>query len=149
MKAGYESAFFSLEYTEKDMRDRFAALGVDRSGFAGLFSFDCSGSISADYIATRLASTQQGMLVVIDYLQILDQKRENPDLMSQVRRLRELARERGLIMVFVSQIDRAYDPAAEPFPDIRHVRLPNPLDLGLFDKTCFLSNGAVRFGAAA
>jgi replicative DNA helicase len=149
MKAGHRSAFFSLEYTEKDIRGRFSALGVDWGRFAGLFDFDSSNAISAGYIAARLASAPKGMLVVIDYLQILDQRRENPDLMSQVRSLKSFAQERGLIMVFVSQIDRGYDPAAEPFPDLSHVRLPNPLDLSLFDKTCFLSNGEVRFQAAA
>ena len=52
-----------------------------------------------------------------------------------------------VIVLFISQIDRSYDPAAKPFPDLKDVRLPNPLDLRLFDKTCFLNNGEVRFRA--
>ncbi|SDA82151.1 DnaB-like helicase C terminal domain-containing protein [Mesorhizobium qingshengii] len=90
----------------------------------------------------------RGTLVVIDYLQLLDQKRENPDLMAQVRTLKAFARDRGLILVFISQIDRSYNPATKPCPDIGDVRLPNPLDLSLFNKTCFLNKGEIRFQAA-
>ena len=67
--------------------------------------------------------------------------------MTQVRRLKAFARGRGLILVFISQIDRSYDPAQKPCPDLDDVRLPNPLDLSLFDKACFLNNGEVRFQA--
>ena len=75
-------------------------------------------------------------------------RRENPDLMTQIRTLRDFARERALILVFISQIDRTYDPTSKRFPDIGDVRLPNPLDLSLFDHTCFLNGGEVRFQAA-
>ena len=61
--------------------------------------------------------------------------------------LRAFARERGLSIVFVSQIDRSYDPSRKPVPGIQDVRLPNPLDLTLFDKAVFLNNGEVRFQA--
>ncbi|RWX70261.1 DNA helicase, partial [Mesorhizobium sp. M2A.F.Ca.ET.039.01.1.1] len=40
-----------------------------------------------------------------------------------------------------------YDPARRPFPDIGDIRLPNPLDLSLFDKACFLNKGEIRFRA--
>ena len=67
--------------------------------------------------------------------------------MHQVRTLQSFARASGLIFVFISQIDRSYDPLAKPFPDLEDVRLPNPLDLTLFSKTCFLNNGQVQFRA--
>jgi replicative DNA helicase len=67
----------------------------------------------------------------------------------QVRALKSFARDRGLVVVFISQIDRSYDPSTRPCPDLRDVRLPNPLDLKLFDKTCFLNNGEVQFKAAS
>lgn len=95
-----------------------------------------------------MTGAPRGTLVVVDYLQLLDQRRENADLMIQVRTLKSFARDQGLIVVFVSQIDRSYDPAARSCPDLRDVRLPNPLDLKLFDKTCFLNNGEVQFQAA-
>lgn len=131
------------------MLDRFHDIGTDRAHFDGLFEFDSSDAISADYITMRLASAPRGTLVVIDYLQLLDQKRENPDLMVQVRMLKSFARDRGLIIVFISQIDRSYDPQTKPCPDLNDVRLPNPLDLKLFNKTCFLNNGEVQFRAAS
>ena len=68
--------------------------------------------------------------------------------MVQVRMLRAFARDRGLVLVFISQVDRSYDPTRKPFPDIGDVRLPNPLDLSLFDKTCFLNSGEIHFQAA-
>jgi len=148
MKTGSRGVFFTLEYSEGDVLDRFRAIGAEPAHFDGLFEFDNSDAISADYIVRTLESAPRGTLVVIDYLQLLDQRRENPDLMIQVRTLKSFARDRGLILVFISQIDRSYDPSKKPCPDISDVRLPNPLDLSLFDKTCFLNNGKVRFQAA-
>jgi replicative DNA helicase len=149
MKSGSRGVFFTLEYTEKDMLDRFRAIGVAREDFAGLFEFDSSDEISADYIVKRLAAAPRGTLAVVDYLQLLDQKRENPDLTIQVRRLKAFARDKGLIVVFISQIDRSFELSARPCPDLRDIRLPNPLDLKLFDKTCFINNSEVQFRAAS
>jgi replicative DNA helicase len=149
MKSGSRGVFFTLEYTETEMLERFRAIGVERDNFAGLFEFDSSDDISADYIIKRLAAAPRATVVVVDYLQLLDQKRENPELMVQVRALRSFARDRGLIFVFISQIDRAYDPLKKPCPGLEDVRLPNPLDLSLFTKTCFLNNGEVQFRAAS
>lgn len=149
MKSGSRGVFFTLEYTAKEVQDHFRALGVELASFDGLFEFDSSDDISADYIVTRLATAPRGTLVVIDYQQLLDQKRENPELMVQVRKLQSFARDKGLIFVFISQIDRSYDPSTKPCPDLDDVRLPNPLDLRLFAKTCFLNNGEVRFRAAS
>jgi len=149
MKSGNRSAFFTLEYSEKDVLDRLHALGVERTRFEGLFESDSSDGINADYIVKRLGSAPRGTLVVIDYLQLLDQKRENPELMVQVRKLRSFAGDNGLIMVFLSQIDRSYDPLTKPCPGLEDVRLPNPLDLKLFSKTCFLHDGEVQFRAAS
>lgn len=145
MKAGHRSAFFSLEYTQKEILGRFHALGIEPSQFDGLFEFDGSDAIDADYMMTTLEMAPRGTLVVVDYLQLLDQKRKSPDLVDQVRKLRSFAQRLGLIFVFISQIDRTYDPANKAFPDLDDVRLPNPLDLGLFDKACFLNSGHVRF----
>lgn len=145
MKAGHRAAFFTLEYKEKDVWGHLRDLGVDQTRFQELFDLDCSDAISADYIEKKMATAQRGSVVVVDYLQLLDQKRENPPLMAQVRALKTFARDHGLIVVFISQIDRSYDPSTKPCPDLEDVRLPNPLDLQLFDKTCFLSNGEVQF----
>jgi len=149
MKSGHRAAFFSLEYTERDVLERLRAIGVEPAQFAELFEVDCSDAISADYVVKQMASAERGTFVVIDYLQLLDQRRENPDLSVQVRTLKSFARDRGLVVAFISQIDRSYDPAAKPCPDLDDVRLPNPLDLTLFDKTCFINNADVQFRAAS
>lgn len=149
MRSGSHAAFFSLEYTEKDVLDRLRAVGADLAQFDKLFEVDCSDAISADYVVKQMAAASPGTVVVIDYLQLLDQRRENPDLTVQVRALKSFARDKGLIVVFISQIDRSYDPSVKPCPDLSDVRLPNPLDLKLFDKTCFINNAGVQFHAAS
>lgn len=147
MKSGRRGAFFTLEYTEEHMLDRFRAIGADPKNFDGLFAFENSDAICADYIVASLETASEGTVAVVDYLQLLDQKRQNPELDIQVRKLKSFARERGLILVFISQVDRSYDPSKKPVPDMDDIRLPNPLDLGLFDKACFLNDGEVRFQA--
>jgi len=147
VKAGRRGIFFTFEYTPLDVAARLRSLGIDRDAIAGLFDCDCSDAISAAYIVGALATAPHATVAVIDYLQLLDQRRDTPELGVQVRTLRAFARERGLVLVFLSQIDRSYDASEKPFPDIADVRLPNPLDLSLFDKACFLSRGEARFGA--
>jgi replicative DNA helicase len=134
MKAGNRAVFFTLEYTSKDILDRCRAVGTDLAKFEDMFEFDDSDSISADYIVEKLASAPRGTLAVVDYLQLLDQKRENPSLMSQVRALKAFALKKEVILVFVSQIDRSYDPSMKAFPGVGDIRLPNPLDVSLFSK---------------
>ncbi|RWB71073.1 MAG: DNA helicase [Mesorhizobium sp.] len=148
MKQGSRAVFFTLEYMHADILDRFRDIGADPADFDHLFEFDNSDAICAAYIIEALRSAPRDTLAVIDYLQLLDQKRENPELMVQIRALRSFAREHGLVLVFISQINRSYDPARKPFPDIGDIRLPNPLDLSLFDKTCFLNKGEIQFQAA-
>lgn len=147
MKQGNRAVFFTLEYMHADILDRFRDIGADPADFERLFEFDNSDAISAAYIIKALRSAPPGTLAVIDYLQLLDQKRDNPELMVQIHALRSFARERGLVLVFISQINRSYDPARKPFPDTGDIRLPNPLDLSLFDKACFLNKGEIRFQA--
>ncbi len=147
MKQGNRAVFFTLEYMHADILNRFRDIGADPAGFDHLFEFDNSYAISAAYIIEALRSAPRGTLAVIDYLQLLDQKRDNPELMVQIRALRSFARERGLVLVFISQVDRAFDPTRKPFPDMGDIRLPNPLDVSLFDKACFLNKGEIRFQA--
>lgn len=148
MKAGRRAVFFTLEYTTSDVLGRFRALGAEPAQFEALFTFDDSDAINADHIMQVLADAPDGTLAIVDYLQLLDQRRGNPELGAQISALKAFARERGLILGFISQIDRSYDPATKPCPDLDDVRLPNPLDLSLFSKACFLNAGEVRFQAA-
>lgn len=149
MKSGGRGAFFTLEYNETDILNAFQSIGEDPASIDGRFEFDNSNAISANYIIERLESAWPGTVVIIDYLQLLDQKREHPDLMVQIRALKSFASDRGLIMVFISQIDRSYDSSLKACPGIEDVRLPNPLDLTLFTKMCFLNDGQVQFAAVS
>ncbi|MCB1461887.1 MAG: DNA helicase [Nitratireductor sp.] len=149
MKAGHRGAFFTLEFGEQDVARIMTRIGIKAADDELAFHLDCSDTINAERIAQSLATAPRGTLAVVDYLQLLDHRRENPPLMEQVRTLRNFARQSGVIIVFISQIDRSYDPSAKPFPDMDDVRLPNPLDLTLFDKMCFLNSGEVRFRQAA
>jgi replicative DNA helicase len=147
MKSGHQGRFFTLEYSAADVLDLFKSIGEDPADFRNEFEFDVSDAISAEYIMARLSDMPAGTLVVIDYLQLLDQKREKPELMAQVRALKDFAIEHHLIMVFISQIDRSYNQSAGACPGLDDVRLPNPLDLKLFNKACFLNDGKMRFSA--
>ena len=149
MRRGAHAAFFTLDFTAKDVADCFKSLGADSGAFRDRFLLDVSDQICADYIISKLASAPANALVVIDYLQLLDQKRENPALTHQVKQLRDFARERQLVILCLSQIDRRFDPANRPCPGIGDVRLPNPLDLSLFDKACFLHENTMRIAPTA
>ncbi len=149
MRAGRRGIFLTLEYTPADVLSRLRAINIEPREFADRFDCDCSDAISADYIVAALGNAPRGTVAVIDYLQLLDQRRDTPELALQVKALKAFARERGLILVFISQIGRSYEASGKPFPEIADVRLPNPLDLALFDKTCFVNRGEARFQAAA
>ena len=144
MKCGHRSYFFSLEYGLDDMRRTFQAIGEDMAAFVDLFEFDCSDEICAAYIRKRLQSAPAGTVAIVDYLQLLDQKRKHPELAEQIAELKTFAQTQGIILLFVSQIHRDFDSAASAVPRLADVRLPNPLDLGLFSRTCFLHDGEIE-----
>ena len=144
MKRGERAAFFTLDFTPAEVATCFQTLGENLAAFRDRFLLDDSDLICADYVISKLATAPPKTLVVIDYLQLLDQRRENPDLAHQVRQLKTFAREREVIVVCLSQIDRKYEAANREFPEIGDVRLPNPLDLSLFDRMCFLNEGKLQ-----
>jgi len=149
IKAGNRGVFFTLEYTAKNVSDLFREIGVDVAEFGDRFELETSNAISADFIMKRHAAAPHGTVAVIDYLQLLDQQREKPRLADQVHALKTFAHDKGLVIVFLSQIDRSYDPSAKPCPDLSDVRLPNPVDLTLFNKACFLHGGEMQFRLAS
>ena len=143
-RSGRSGWFFTLEWNTSDLLGYVRKLGESLSTIGDDFKFDHSDEICATYIIERLSTAKSGTVVVIDYLQILDQKREHPPIAIQVQSIKEFARNRGLIFVFISQIDRSFDKRVQPLPSLADVRLPNPLDLTQFDKACFLNNGAIQ-----
>ena len=149
LKAGHRAAFFTFEFTEKDVSDLFRSIGVDMATFEGRLELDTSDTINAASIMKRLVAAPAGTTVLIDYLQLLDQQRHTPALADQVRAITTFARNKGVIVIFLSQIDRSYDPSIKPCPDIEDLRLPNPLNVKVFSKTCFLHEGTVRLRSAS
>ena len=140
---------FSLDYNDTDVWDRYEKLGLDPKENDGPIVVDTSDNICAAYIIERLASTPDHAFIVIDYLQLLDQKRSNPPLEEQVRALKKFAIEFGAVVVLISQIDRAFELSSSTLPTVADIRLPNPLDLSLFDKKCFPHDGQIQMEAAA
>jgi replicative DNA helicase len=140
IKHGHDGVFFSLAYTEAEVMKQMAFLEMDADQLGARLRYDCSDDICADYIVDQLSMAKPDTLVVVDYLQAMDQKRTHPPVASQVLTLRSLAARMRLTFVFVSQIVRTYDPQIKPVPDLDDVRLPNPVDLALFTKTHFIGN---------
>lgn len=148
-KANRISYIFTLEYNEKDIWDRFKKLGIDPKGLEGSVIIDTSDKICASYIIEQLSNAPNNTFVVIDYLQLLDQRRSNPPLDAQIRTLKKFAAKRGMVFAVISQIDRAFELSQNDMPNIDNIRLPNPIDLTLFDKRCFLHDGDIRIEMAA
>jgi len=135
-------AYFTLEYTTAEATEILSSYGIESSGIL----LDTSDAICADYVIAKLAQAKSGAVIVIDYLQALDQQREKPALTDQVSALSAFAKGAGLIFVFISQIDRHYNAAAKAPPGIMDVRMPNRIDITLFNKTYFLRDGEITFG---
>ena len=142
-RLGRAGFVFTFEYTDRDLASQFHTLGIRAKDLAADLRVDTSDEICADHIMRRVPSGPKA-LVVVDYMQLLDQRRSTPPLQDQVRTLRDFARETGAIMVMTSQIDRRADLRQEGDIGPRDIRLPNPLDLSLFDKFCFLQGGEMR-----
>ena len=147
LNSGNRGVFFTLEYNENDVKRLLERIVKNATVILGKLEIYNSDSINADYIIDRVKSAPKGTVVVIDYLQLLDQNRNNPKLMDQVRSLKSFASQQKIIIVLISQIDRSYELSDRSCPGLDDVRLPNPLDLTLFDKTCFLNNGEVQIEA--
>ena len=89
IKAGRKGYFFTLEYDEKDTAERLRQLGADLDTVGSALTIDTSNDICADHVMARLSGAPRDSLVVIDYLQLLDQKRSLPALADQMRVLKD------------------------------------------------------------
>lgn len=149
VKLGRPGIFFTLDYTPADILRHLRILGAQPENLQPLFQIDTSDDICADSILSTLRNASDGAVAVVDYLQLLDQKRDKPPLQDQIHALQEFAQARGTTLVFISQIARSFDLQEKSLPDLGDVRLPNPLDLNLFSKSCFLHEGEICLNSAA
>jgi len=147
LAAGRWAAFFSLEWTEREIAERMARsmteIGQTLDPAHPRLILDASDDISARHIIGRLAARGPGAVVVIDYLQRLDQDRRKSPLADQVAALAGFAAETGAVIALISQIDRRFEDAQKPMPGLADLRLPNPVDLGHFAKAVFLNDGRI------
>ena len=132
------ATFFTLDYSAHQLSEKLTHLGATPPPEA--FQADQSDLISADYI---IAQARPGFIAV-DYLQLLDQRRALPPLNDQCAALRSLARSSGARILLISQIHRSFDASGGTMPGPSDIRLPNPLDLGLFDQLIFLHDGRIE-----
>ncbi|MEP9401982.1 DNA helicase [Sphingomonas sp. VNH70] len=142
---GRRSVFFTREITEREARHRLRSLG----GGDHAPEIVAGDDIDADCIVRHLMDAPRGSIGVIDYLQILDQQRRTPVLGEQLARLARFAQGSGVILTFLSQIERGFDAARRPLPGMADVRLPNAIPPGMFSKACFLHGGRMGMQATA
>jgi len=143
IKAGANAGFYSLAEPVEPLRERIAAHGVVADGDAKGCWLDCSDDICAEYIEqTSAERLRVGSILVIDYLQMLDERRAHAPLQDQVEALSAFAKRSGCIVLFLCQLDRAVHERRTKPPSVADIRLPNPLDLGLFNKIVFLNRSA-------
>jgi replicative DNA helicase len=131
--------FFSLSEVHKSIAKRIERYDENIEQDSSRYEHDYSNDICADYIINKISSeVTSNSLIVIDYLQLLDQKRTNDTLQNQVIALKKFAKEKGCIIIFISQIDREVENRLDPRPIFGDILLPNPLDLGLMNKILLL-----------
>ena len=143
---GHQAFFFSLDYTQAEAAARLRESGSDGSDCA--VRIDCGERITAEHISRTTRGAPSGSVIVVDYLQALDQDRSAPVLAEQVEQLRKTTQDRGHICLVISQIDRAFERSKETFPAAQDVRLPNPVDLAQFNRQFYLCGGDVLERAA-
>jgi replicative DNA helicase len=141
---GGRAILFTLEDTEGVVVDRIRRLGARIEDLRDAFTLDCSDRIDADHVIASLADRPDGQVVIVDYLQCLDHRRDSAPLIDQIAALRRFARERGHLVLFIAQIDRAYVRSDRRCPGIADVRAPNPIDTDAFDKGFFIGDGVAR-----
>ncbi len=141
---GRKGFFFTLDFHERDIENLASDLGIRPSPDKNAPTVDTSDQVSAEYVINHLKLSKEPALVVVDYLQLLDQKRVHPSLDEQVQSLRQYVTATDAICVLISQVDRAFDLSNKSMPGVSDIRLPNPIDLSVFDKMCFLHDGAIH-----
>jgi replicative DNA helicase len=144
VQAKKDAVFFTLDFTEEQARKHIHSLRCDVSDSRDRLDIVTSDEICAEYIINHLYGAKRGTLVVVDYLQILDQQRSKPAVAEQVLALSAFAQITGVVFAFIAQIDRSFETSSKRLPDIGDIRMPNLVDLGLFAKACFVHNGEAQ-----
>lgn len=143
-QARYRSYFFTLDYTESDVWRRLESLGLDPVSIRPNLVVDASDDICAAYIEAAVDAGDRPPFIVMDYLQLLDQRRDHPALDHQLAHLRRLALSQRAIVVLLSQINRRFNAGLQPVPRTEDIRMPNPFDPSVFTVSCFMHDGQIH-----
>lgn len=131
--------YFTLAEVHRDVAGRIANYDESIGENNDFLELDYSNDISADYIIAKAEKNiSKGSLIVVDYLQLLDEKRVNPPLQDQIEKLKRFAKEKSCIIIFISQIKREVEGLRDSRPTLKDIRLPNKLDLKLMNKVLLL-----------
>ena len=135
--------FFTLEFHDKQVDSYLKQGNEDRPFSCDALHVDTSDEICAEHIIDVTKNAVAGDMIVVDYMQILDQRRTSPPLQDQLTSLHAHTTDNGLVTVLISQIDRSFEQSGREVPELADVRLPNPVDLTLFNRQCFLTDEKV------
>jgi len=131
--------YFTLDENLDDVEKRLNVYDPQNKRNDHLFELDYSNNINADYIISKVqGSICEGAVIVIDYLQRLDEKRISPPVQEQVKKLHDFAKTKKCIIIFLCQIAREIECQSNKRPTLDDIRLPNPLNLKLINKIFFL-----------
>jgi replicative DNA helicase len=133
--------FFSLSEVHKDIAGRIALYDSSIGEKNQFVELNYSNEINANYIIENTKkSISKKSIIVVDYLQLLDEKKTNPSLQDQVEMLKNFAKEKECIVIFISQLRRELENKIDQTPTMEDIRLPNPLELKFFNKIILLKN---------
>ena len=130
---------FTLCETPNDIIKRIRSYDKKISPDDKNFILNYSNDICADYIINLTnPSIKEGSIIVIDYLQLLDEKRINSPIQNQIESLKSYAKHKKCEIIFISQIKREIEYQNDQTPALKDIRTPNPFDLKLINKIIFL-----------
>ena len=102
--------FFSLLNDPPNVDALLAALGEKLSTFEDTLVVDHSDEVCAQYIIEKMRHcVTEKSVVMIDHLQLLDQRRRFPELQQQVNELDTFAKQTGSVLVFISDTYSSFD----------------------------------------
>ena len=146
---GRMAVFFSLFYAPWEAASLLTPHGGTQKNAGGSPHIETLDELDAGLVGERMAGGVPGSLAVIDYLQLLAREEGRAAQAREVAALGVLARGRGLVIVFLSQVARAFDPARAPLPGPDDVAAPWPGRADAFSRTCFLHEGEMRLNDPA
>lgn len=147
--SGRSAHYFTLYHTDLEVDRILTGLAPDKSEMRSRIRVSTSDEIGSGHIMQQMSEAAPGSVGLVDYLQMLDRQDGGPELADQMKQLTAFAKSRSVILVFLSQIERSFDPKQKRLPDLGDIRLSDRLSPGTFSRACFLHDGEMEFRAVA